>query len=230
MNTMLWRVGAVLLPVLLLLAGWKLYDLGKLHGAAELASLRAEVGELKHVNGKLARESGKLREKVAILERSSQIDQQAAQQVKSELGELEEALQASREEVEFYRGIVAPGDVNPGLRIHRFELEPGMAAGEYHYDLVLTQLRRNDKFVSGVVDWKITGMQGEEAAELALDTVTDPAVGQLKFRFRYFQDLAGTIRLPGGFVPSRVVLTVSPQGESKQTPVVKSFDWPAGSG
>ncbi|MDH3979366.1 MAG: hypothetical protein OEU91_02525 [Gammaproteobacteria bacterium] len=219
------RIGAGVLLALLLLVGWRLYDLGKIHGVVELAGLRAEVQVLERHNKELVKESGALRDEIAILERSSQIDQQAAQAVKSELGQLEEALQASREEVEFYRGIVAPGDVDPGLRIHRFDLEEGLAQGEYHYDLVLTQLKRNDKFVSGVVGWKISGVLDGEPVELALDKITEPAVQQLKFRLRYFQDLAGTIKLPEGFVPDRIELTVSPKG--KQPPVVQAFDWPA---
>ncbi len=220
------RIGAAGLLALLLLAGWKLYDLGKVRGVAELAGLRKEVQQLEHRNKELARESGELRDRVAILERSSQIDQQAARAVQSELGQLEEALQEAREEVEFYRGIVAPGDVDPGLRIHRFDLQDDLAPGEYHYDLVLTQLKRNDKFVSGVVDWKISGKLDGEPVVLALDRVTEPAMQQLKFRLRYFQDLAGTIKLPEGFVPDRVELTVSPQGKGKQSPVVQVFDWP----
>jgi hypothetical protein len=220
------RIGAGVLLALLLLVGWRLYDLGKIHGVVELAGLRAEVQTLERRNQELAKESGALRDELAILERSSQIDKQAAQAVKSELGQLEEALQASREEVEFYRGIVAPGDVDPGLRIHRFDLEEGLAQGEYHYDLVLTQLKRNDKFVSGVVGWKISGVLDGESVVLALDKVTEPAVQQLKFRLRYFQDLAGTIKLPEGFVPDRIELTVSPKGKGKQPPVVQAFDWP----
>lgn len=218
--------GAVGLLALLMLAGWQLYDLGKVHGASELAALRSQVQQLKHKNMKLGSESSKLRDKLAIQERSSQIDRQAAQAVKSELGQLEEALQEAREEVGFYRGIVAPGDVDPGLRIHRFVLEEDLAPGEYRYDLVLAQLKRNDKFVSGVVDWKISGMLHDDPVVLALDGVTEPAVQQLQFRLRYFQDLAGTIKLPEGFVPDRVELTVSPQGKGKQPPVVQVFDWP----
>jgi hypothetical protein len=221
-----WRIGAVVLLALLLLVGWQLYELGKVRGVAELAGLRVQVQQLKRSNKELVRETSGLRDRLAIQERSSQIDRQAAQAVRSELGQLEEALQEAREEVEFYRGIVAPGDVDPGLRIHRFDLEEDPAPGEYHYDLVLTQLKRNDKFVSGVVDWKIFGMLHDEPVVLALDGVTEPAVQQLKFRLRYFQDLAGTVKLPDGFVPNRVELTVSPQGKGKQTPVVQSFDWP----
>lgn len=220
------RVVAGMLLVLLLLVGWRLYDLGKVHGVVELAGLRVELQLQEHRNKELVTESSELRDRLAILKRSSQIDRQAAQAVKSELGQLEEALQATREEVEFYRGIVAPGDVDPGLRIHRFVLEEGLAQGEYHYDLVLTQLKRNDKYVSGVVDWKISGVLDDESGVLALDRVTEPAVQQLKFRLRYFQALAGAIKLPEGFVPDRVELTVRPQGKGKQSPVVQSFDWP----
>jgi hypothetical protein len=224
------RTGTVLAlaAVLALLAytGWRLYDLGKLRGVTELQALRTENMLLKRRNDRLVSDDETLRERLAVLERSSQIDREAAQSVKSDLGQLEEELQAAREEVEFYRGIVAPGDVNPGLHIHRFRLEAGAERGEYHFDLVLTQLKRNDRYVSGEVDWNITGEVEGERAALTLTDVTRPATQQLKFRFRYFQDLAGTILLPENFEARRVVLTVRPDGKDRQEPVVQQFDWP----
>jgi hypothetical protein len=220
------RLVAAAAVAALLYAGWWLYDLGKVHGVSELQALRSENTLLERRNDKLDRTAEKLRERVAILERSSQIDRQAAQSVKSDLGQLEEELQAAREEVEFYRGIVAPGDVNPGLHIHRFTLENGAGDGEYHYDLVLTQLKRNDRYVSGEVDWKISGTLAGEPGILTLVDVTRPATQQLKFRFRYFQDLAGTINLPEDFEADKVVLTIRPEGKGKKEPVVQQFDWP----
>lgn len=207
-----------------LFAAWWLYDLGKLRGVGELAGLRTEHAILEKRYGKLSREASQLRDRVAILDRSSQIDRQAALDVQADLGRLEEELQAAREEVEFYRGIVAPGDVQPGLRIHRFTLEEGGVPGEYHYDLVLTQLRRNDHYVTGVVDWKISGSMVGEQGELALAGVTKPSVEQLKFRFRYFQDLGGKITLPVGFEAEQVILSVKPEG--KLPAVEQTFDWP----
>jgi Family of unknown function (DUF6776) len=218
---------ALLVVVVLLVAGgWELYDIGKLHGVIELAQVRADNNTLGRKIRKLMKENNEMVEKLAILERSSQIDQQAAQAVKSDLAQLEDELQAAREEVEFYRGIVAPGDVNPGLRIHRFALEAGLAGGEFHYDLVLTQLKHNDQFISGVVDWKVVGTRNGEPAELELSGVTDPEIRQLKFRFRYFQDLTGEIRVPEGFEPDHVELTVIPEGKGGQSPVVQKFNWP----
>ena len=215
--------------ILVLLVLWWVYDLGKLHGVNELASVRTKNSLLEERHDKLISDAAALREQVAILERSSQIDRQAAESVKSELGQLEEKLQAAREEVEFYRGIVSPGDVNPGLRIHRFTLEEGAVPGEFHYGLVLTQLKRNDRVISGVVDWTIHGLMPDQPAEIGLDRVTEPAVKVLKFRFRYFQELAGTINLPKDFMPEKVVLTIRPAGKAKgrTEPVVQSFDWSA---
>jgi len=225
-RAILTRMAVAAGVALLLYAGWRLYDLGKVRGVSELRAVRTENMLLERRNDRLAGDAEELRERVAILERSSQIDRQAAQAVKADLGQLEEELQAAREEVEFYRGIVAPGDVNPGLHIHRFTLDNDAADGEYHYDLVLTQLKRNDQYVSGEVDWKVSGKLAGEPAVLTLVDITRPATQQLKFRFRYFQDLAGTINLPEDFEADKVVLTVTPQGKGGQEPVVQQFDWP----
>jgi hypothetical protein len=222
-----WRhAGMLAIFGLLLAMGWELYDLGQLHGVIELAQVRMENDALERKVRKLSKENSSLTEKLAIVERSGEIDREAAQAVKADLGQLEDELQAAREEVEFYRGIVAPGDVNPGLRIHRFTLEPGLAAGQFHYDLVLTQLKRNDRFISGRVDWKIAGTRDGEPTELGLADVTDPETGQLKFRFRYFQDLSGGIQLPEGFLARQVELTVTPEGNGSSSAVLQTFNWP----
>ncbi|MEN8206601.1 MAG: DUF6776 family protein [Pseudomonadota bacterium] len=221
------RVLMVAAIVFALYVGWWLYDLGKVRGVLELKSLRTQFAVVEKLHKNLSKDNKVLREQVAILERSSQIDQQAAQDVKADLGQLEMELQAAREEVEFYRGIVAPGDVQSGLRIHRFNLEGGAAPGKYHYELVLTQLKHNDKYVTGIVDWKIAGLLLGEPGEVALAGVTSPSVKQLKFRFRYFQELAGTITLPEGFEAEKVTLSIKPGGKGKSEPVKEVFDWPA---
>ena len=224
-NKLLLRGALIVVAVIVVYAGWSLYDLGKVRGVIELKSLRTQHAVLEKRNSKLVKDNKQLREQVAILERSSKIDQQAAQDIKADMGQLEMELKAAREEVEFYRGIVAPGDVQSGLRIHRFTLESGTGAGEYHYDLVLTQLKRNDRLATGVVDWKIAGLMLGEPGELALAGVTNPAVKHLKFRFRYFQELAGTITLPYGFEPEKVILDVIPEGKGKPPSVKQTFDW-----
>lgn len=206
--------------------GWWLYDFGKLKGVDELGSLRKEHTELRRHYRDLNRKYISLRERNTILESSSRIDQQASRAIQEQLAYLQEELQAAQEEVKFYRGIMAPGDVPSGLRIHQFELTPGLQSDDYHYDLVLTQMKYHDRTVSGLVEWKIIGNNGGEIRELKLSDVTRPEVDHLDFRFRYFQHLTGIINLPEGFQARVVVLSVRATGKDAIEPAEESFEWP----
>jgi hypothetical protein len=205
---------------------WWLYDFGKLQGAEELKSLRAEHSRLAREYRELRTQSDGLRQHNAVLERSSQIDQQAARDIQEQLASLQEELQAAREEIEFYRGIVAPGDVASGLRIHRFKLTAGLQPGEFHYDLVLTQLKRNDRVATGRIEWKIIGKNGAKRRKLKLSDVTRPQTKYLDFRFRYFQHLTGVISLPPGFQGQRIVLSIKTTGKDAPDPIEQGFAWP----
>jgi hypothetical protein len=205
---------------------WWVYDFGKLHGVTELASLRDRYASLVRQNEQVVEINSSLRERVAILERSSQIDRQAAEQVQNELGDLQEELQAARDEIEFYRGIVAPGDGKPGLRIHRFTLSAEGQSRDFDYDLVLTQLKRNDRYVTGQVGWTISGRREGESEELDLAAVTETGVAHLDFRFRYFQRLTGVISLPEGFQAEEVALSIKTTGKNAPEPLLQVFDWP----
>jgi hypothetical protein len=219
------RVAVISLAGLAGYGGWWLYDFGKLKGADELRLLRTEHAELRRHYRDLNRRYISLRERGTLLESSSRIDQQAARAVQEQLAHLQEALQAAREEVKFYRGIMAPGDVPSGLHIHRLELTRGLQSDDYHYDLVLTQMKHHDRIVTGQVEWKIIGNNGGETRELKLSDVTRPEVDHLGFRFRYFQHLTGIIRLPKGFRARMVVLSVKATGKDAVDPVEQSFDW-----
>lgn len=228
----MWRKFLIETAVLLMIAvlgyaAWWLYDLGRLHGVTELAALRKEHALLQGVHDRLISESEALRERLAILDRSSRIDRQAALDLQSELVTLQEELQTAREEVEFYRGIVAPGDVKPGLRLHRFTLRSGPLPGQYQYDLTLTQLKRNDRYVAGTVRWRIIGEIDNEARELDLAAVAEDGAEALEFRFRYFQRLTGVVSLPDGFQAQEVKLSIRTTGRNASGLIEQVFEWPA---
>lgn len=226
LRRLLIEVAVVLSLALLGYSAWWLYDLGKVHGVTELESLRQEHARLEDVHETLVDENEALREQVAILDRSSSIDRQAAQEVQDELGALQNELLSVREEMEFYRGIVSPGDVKPGLYLHRFTLEQGLQPDQFRYDLVLTQLKRNDRDVTGVVEWRIMGEADGEALELDLAGVTGGEVDKLEFRFRYYQHLTGTVTLPEGFHAQEVRLTVRAKGKKAPDIVEQVIEWP----
>lgn len=214
----------LLLPVY---GAWWLYELGKVRGSVELLELRTQHADLEGQYKKIAADYERVRRRIAALERASQIDRTAAYDIKAEQLSLQKELSAAREEIEFYRGIVSPGKVKPGLRIHRFVLETDVEGGVIPFDLVLTQLKKNDRYVEGTVDWSIVGTQGNKPVVLNLAAVTIPQTEHLKFRFRYFQHLAGIITLPEDFTAREVVLHVKPTGKYQPAPVQQTFAWPA---
>ncbi|MDH3871463.1 MAG: hypothetical protein OEU44_04550 [Gammaproteobacteria bacterium] len=217
---------AVVIAGLLGLLAWWVYDFGKLHGVTELASLREKYALLVQQNEQVVEVNSNLREQVAILERSSQIDRQATEEVQDELGALQEELHAARDEIEFYRGIVSPGNGKPGLRIHRFTLSAERQSRNFDYDLVLTQLKKNERYVTGQVGWTISGKREGVSEELDLAAVSEIGVAHLDFRFRYFQRLTGVISLPEGFHAEEVALSIKTTGKNAPEPLLQVFNWP----
>lgn len=224
-RNLIWTA-VVLGAVVIGLLAWWIYDAGKLRGAAELESLRDEHARLLKQHELVADTNSELLEQVAILERSSQIDRQAAEKVQNELGALQEVLHAARDEIEFYRGIVSHSDGKSGLRIQRFALNAGTQPGKFNYDLVLMQLKNNERYVSGQVGGKIIGRLEGETRELDMAAVAGNGAEQLDFRFRYFQRLTGEIALPDGFQAQEVVLSIKTTGKNAPEPLLEVFEWP----
>lgn len=224
-NWQLWSLLAVL-ALLVLAGGWWLYDKGMHDGAGALTRLEREREELRIELRELNKDRRRQADQLAVLERSSQIDRQASLEVRQSLGDLQDEIVRLREELAFYQGIMAPGEVEPGIRIHRLKWEPVSEDGSFHYDLTLVQYKRNDRLVQGVVHLFLDGEQDGKAATLSLAQVTEPAVDKLSFRFRYFQHFEGEVRIPARFRPRTVRLEVVPSGKNSPPRVERSFNWP----
>lgn len=191
--------------------------------AQERAAMEARIQELEL-------ERDRLRDRVALLERSSQMDREAYDKLDQTLKGLQAELLELREEVAFYRGIVSPRQASAGLRVERFRVEPQAGSGEgprlYHYNLVLTQVLKNDRTARGVVMVTVEGVQDGRPTAYALHRLTPDTKDKKKlpFRFRYFQKFEGDLILPAGFTPRTVKVEVRPR---RGKAFVESFPWPA---
>ena len=218
------KVAAWLVGVLL---AFSLYELGqyragyhRLEVAAEQEKLQAKIDEQARANAGLA-------EQVTILQRTQAIDGETYQVVRNDLKLLQEEILELREEVEFYRGIVSPAERQAGLNIQTFKLEPAGEDDLFHFELVMSQVLKNDRFVKGVVKLHLQGVQDGEPQTLNFTEISPNESVSSKFRFRYFQRMEGDIRLPENFVPRNVMVEMAPQGRKA---ISKSFPWPLGAG
>jgi hypothetical protein len=213
--------------LLLALAAYLVFQLGRQQGGAELRQLQRQRGLLDQQVEQQQGELMALREQLAVLQRASEIDRQASLEVRDDFARVQGELLGLRKELDFYRGIVSPGEAEPGLRIQSFHLEPASQDGAFLYDLTLTQVRRNERFVTGVVEIEVEGVEDGLTKRLPFATLVAGDGKVLKFRFRYFQRFAGKIQLPDRFQPRRVTIRLSPRGKGQPAGVEQTLEWPA---
>lgn len=208
----------------ILIAGWGIYVLGQHQAGFDRLSAGETTQKLRDVISQLQAEKEELRTQVALVERSTQMDKQAYTEVDTNLKSLQSEILELREEVSFYRGIVAPKESSTGIRIERLKLDQANDERVYRYNLVITQVLKNDKIVEGVVDVVVTGLQDGRLVQLALDRLATSGRKRLDFQFRYFQRFEGDMLLPEGFSPRTVEISVKPRQRKE---VESSFDWQA---
>ena len=211
-----------LLIFLAILAGAGGYYIGQLRAGFNLFETAKIKLELKASIDALEQKKSDLRDQLAIVQRSSQVEEEAHQQVKSDLKILQQENVELREEVDFYRGIVAPRESAEGMRIDQFNIDQSEGENLYHFTLVLTQVKKNQRFARGVTTLVFEGEEKGLPKKLELKDVSVDKQKYLKFKFRYFQKFEGDIVLPVGFTPRQVVVEVDSR---KKKTIRRHFDW-----
>lgn len=162
------------------------------------------------------------------------IDAQAVRLLRETISELRGRLAGLREEVTFYKSLMAPSSMERGLQIAEFDLSPGNESSAFIYRLLLTQTAERRSWISGEVKVEVrgerSGADGAAVEEvLSLTELADVEGYPLRFRFRYFQDFSGRMTLPEGFQPRSVRVTATP-GSGSSDAAEREFDWTAEAG
>lgn len=214
----------VLVLLIVGLIGWGLWQAGQFQSREELAGLRDQLATLQSRLAQAEQEKASLDQRVTVLGRTAQVDQQAYEEVERILKQTQDEMLELEEEVAFYRGIFAPTETLSGLNIADFRFSPLGEEGAYAYKLVLTQIQARERVVQGHVNITFEGVNAGARQTLGLKQLTGGAADRLKLRFRYFQNNEGEIVLPEGFLPSRVMVEVVPTVKGLKT-LKKTFDW-----
>jgi hypothetical protein len=212
-----WKLWVGLLALVACLAlvfiAGKAYQDYELHRVLlERETLLSRIAELENRNHKLV-------QKNAHLEGGSKIEREAYQLANQELIKLQQELLKQKEELVFYRGIVAPSDRVLGVNLQSFEVRRKNSQNQFSFKLILTKSGKSTKKVSGNTAILIRGESEGKVSELKLTDLTlENSSKGTKFAFRYFQVFEGDIALPDGFEPFEVKIGVIPT-----TKKVKAF-------
>ena len=185
----------------------------------ERDKLKAELSALRIQNTDLSRQ-------VAILDRSSMVDQRATAEVQATIRNLREQLAQLQQDVVFYRQVVSSDTVDTGLVVGQMNIYGTSDPGRFRYKLVMRQQDADgDSYLRGHVNVNLVGRRGDEQMIFALRDISDEQ-DQLDIRlgFKYFQTIEGELVLPAGFEPERIqiaAVATEPVGKS----IDQYFSW-----
>ena len=210
------RVFIALAATIIFMAGWILFEYGRFSsGFDSLDAYKGRVALLDTQKELETRVEG-LREQKAILERASQIKKKAYAELGVNLKILQAEVLELKEELAFYRGIVSPGSASAGLRLQRFRIESTGQPRSFRSKVMLTQVLKNHRLARGHVRLSIEGLLNGQLMTLSLKDLTEKQIKEIKYRFKYFQNLEETLILPEGFKPLRAMIQVVPNGRNKK--------------
>ena len=137
--------------------------------------------------------------------------------------QLQDEVAGLDEELQFYKRLMAPLDVQKGLAIDSFVVHGQIGQRSIEFTMLLTQVTDSNNWVSGGIEIDVQGV------ELSTDNVrTFNAILEedepLLFRFRYFQEIKSRIFIPTSIEPKKIIVRVrndQPEGRHLE----QQFDW-----
>ena len=169
-----------------------------------------------------------MRQELADLKVGGQIDDRANEEVRETIEDLQELIAEQNEEIRFYKGIMLPNAADKGLRIERLDISSN-APGLVKYSVLLTQVVDKHDFVQGDVQISLLGQVGEQEQQILLSELEKEKSEDIRFRFRYFQNINGEMLMPDGFEPRGVMVVARSSGANAQR-LERRFDWPSSVG
>ncbi len=174
-------------------------------------------------------ENSDLNRQIAILDRSSVMDQRANKEVQETIRGLRDRVAQLEQDVVYYRGVVSEEIEDTGLIISRLNIDRTNDPRIFNYKLVVRQRDADgDTYLLGHINVSIVGRQNDELVIIPLrDISAEQDELDINLRFRYFQNIEGELALPEGFEPERVQIAAVETAPIEKT-LDQDFDWIVG--
>ena len=206
---------------LLLLAGYWVYSTGLANGKQAIAQHTSMTKELAGLERALRSEQ----QRAVSAEKSAEIDRMAAEEVREALLEYRNELAELQSNITFYRSLMAPDELERGLGLHAFGLSYNEETASYQYSGLVTQAGDQNKLLKGKASIRLMAESNGLIKGYELSTLPDFS-GQLptKLRFRFFQSIEGSFKLPDDLTPVSMVIELQSTGKAAQK-INKTFNW-----
>jgi Family of unknown function (DUF6776) len=212
----------VLMGVALYLA----FEGGRYVGGYDAVKAATQRSALQQKIDQLQSTQHRLQVQLAAAQETQVSDIRERMEVARTIGELQAQVQRQQQDVEFYRGLLAPQlgqqpDVT--VRVQQFHISALPTAQQFMLRFTLNRIVQPDRTVTGALAITVDGSQAGMPVSLDLATLSG-AKGDLPFSFQYYSDIEQPITLPASFKPDSVTIEVRP-ARKDMAPYRQTFIW-----
>lgn len=205
------RVVVVLLILVALAAAiLGAFSMGRQAGVGMLKPLSKHMRTAEGGCDALATQVSDLKEQNIVLERSQQIDREVNCNLSKQTKEAQDERLALEKEVSLLRRLVREGGGGI-LQLRDFELEETEAPGKFRYSFTIRQLVQDFGESTGEIEVQVIGKRDGEETDLSLAKLAGNNRLRHKMKFKHFQKVQGSIKVPDDFKPEKLVVAVKPE-------------------
>jgi hypothetical protein len=213
------------IALLMLFALYVVYELGRYNAGYDRLAVAQERTEQEVAMEHLEKTNRELRTKLAELDtiRVGRSREQA--EVARGIGDLQAQVARQSQELAFYRGVVAQGASDLGIKLGQVRIGAGQKPGQFVVHLALVRSGRPDNVVTGILGLTVDGQSAEKTTTtLDLAALSPGKQRELPFNFRFFQNFDQEIAIPPGFKPEHLAVEVR-SSRKDAAPLVQTFLW-----
>jgi hypothetical protein len=218
--------GIVFLLALLMAGSNFIYNTGMGDGRQAIVQNELITAELAELQSVFRDEQ----QRAVNAEKSAEIDRMAAEEVRKELLGYRNELAELQSSVDFYRGLMAPDELEKGLGLHGFHVSFNKRSNSYQYKALVTQAGGKNKLFKGKLSIRLMVESNDSSAKGAIQVLAlsdlPGFTGELpaKLRFRFFQTIEGAFKLPDNLTPVSMVVELESTAKAAQK-INKTFNW-----
>jgi hypothetical protein len=213
-----WLVGGLLVVVIVALF------FGRYWGSKVFDREMLEKVELEKRTTQLEAELIESNRNLSRIRLSAEVDAVALENTRQEMIELQRQIYRRGEELKLYQELLQDKNQPKGLSVSDLNLV-AMGDGRFKYRWVARQKTVKMQTLSVYSEMWILGTQGDQEVSLPLDLLDDQVKKlPIKLEFKYFSINQGIVRLPEGFEPEQVRITLR-YTWMKEVQSDQEFDW-----
>ncbi len=218
-----WRYVAIVSVILALII--VIFGLGHRIGQGQGVGLTAKNKDLQIQVGQFQQN---LEDKVAEnakLKKSAELNARTVEEVRQELLISEQKITDLEKDVEFYRGLMAPAEMQRGVRFHEFKIKFDALTEQYNLNAVITNAGGKGNVIKGMMNMSVLALVNGKQKTLSLSALPDfEGAEPVKLRFRFFQNINLSFSLPRDVYPVSLVVSSNVKNLD-QKPFKAQFEW-----